>query len=1030
MDIPDILLTQVGEQRVVILLGAGASCAAKTRDGKQAPTTRQLGALLADKFIGGKYKDAPLHQIAEYAISESDLGAVQTFIRDTLDPLEPTDAHLRLCDFGWHGIATTNYDRLIEKAYESNKDSIQSPRPLIEDTDKVEDNLRQQENVLVLKLHGCITRVANPLCPLILTVDQYVEHRRGRDRLFEILMGWGYEHPIVFIGSSLQDADIRKIVLELTQNIGDFRPRYYVVAPDVDDIKVRFFERRKITAIKGNFEEFMLGLDSKVPKVLRRLGALRTTTGHPLEQRFKVRGATLSKAAQQFLDIDVDYVKGLTKTETIDAPTFYKGFHSGFSPIEQQLDVRRLMADSILADYFLRDVQEESNGPEVVLLKAHAGAGKSVMLRRIAWDASHEYDRICLFLREHGVISGGALQEVISLCRERIFLFIDDAADHVRELLSLFRGIGPEGKYITVVLGERINEWNIQAQPILPYLTEEYELKYLNTREIDGLLELLEKNKSLGTLARFDLPQRRIQLAEQAGRQLLVALHEATLGRRFEDILLDEFNHVQPYDAQRMYLTICILNRLGVPVRAGFIARVHGIPFEEFKKRLFAPLEHVVFAVKDPVIRDYTYRARHPHIADVVFTRVLSNAEDRFDAYIRTLKALSLAYSSDEKAFWQMTRGRKLKELFPDRNMVTQIFSAAKQIVGDDPHLLHQMALYEMNREDGNQAESARLLTRAAELAPYDLTIKHSVAELKLRGAEAAKTELEKRKLFLDAANIAATLISSDKSDSYPFHTLAKARLKILQEALATGSPEIEIEKLTKEAEQTLFDALQRFPGDSYLLETESQLAATLEDNQRAIIALEKAFATNSRSSFIALRLAASYEKQNHFEKARVTLEKALAATTAEPRLHYAYAKLLMRMKADTAETLVYHLQRSFTDGDSNYDAQVLYGRQLFVMKDLEGSRKVFAKLSFARLGPAHRNKLLYPIEDKTFQGQVSKRESGYCFIARDGAGDWIYAHFSDMEDDTWRNLSLGNRVEFKIAFSIRGVKAFDVHLL
>ena len=221
----------------MILLGAGASCAAKTRDGKQAPTTRQLGALLADKFIGGKYKDAPLHQIAEYAISESDLGAVQTFIRDTLDPLEPTDAHLRLCDFGWHGIATTNYDRLIEKAYESNKDSIQSPRPLIEDTDKVEDNLRQQENVLVLKLHGCITRVANPLCPLILTVDQYVEHRRGRDRLFEILMGWGYEHPIVFIGSSLQDADIRKIVLELTQNIGDFRPRYYVVAPDVDDHK-------------------------------------------------------------------------------------------------------------------------------------------------------------------------------------------------------------------------------------------------------------------------------------------------------------------------------------------------------------------------------------------------------------------------------------------------------------------------------------------------------------------------------------------------------------------------------------------------------------------------------------------------------------------------------------------------------------------------------------------------------------------------------------------------------------------------
>lgn len=369
-------------------------------------------------------------------------------------------------------------------------------------------------------------------------------------------------------------------------------------------------------------------------------------------------------------------------------------------------------------------------------------------------------------------------------------------------------------------------------------------------------------------------------------------------------------------------------------------------------------------------------------------------------------------------------------ELFPDRNMVEQIFSAARELVGEDPHLLHQVALYEMNRDDGSQVESGKLLHRAAELAPYDLTIKHSMAELKLREAETAKTDLERNKFLKDAANIAASLTSSEKSDSYPYHTLAKARLRILQEALAKGSPELEIEKLTKEAEQTLFDALQRFPGDAYLLETESKLATTLEDDKRAISALEKAFATNNRGSFIALRLAASYEKQNDFPKARLTLEKALAAMSFEPRLHYAYAKLLMRIKSDTPDTLLYHLHRSFREGDSNYDAQVLYGRQLFVMNNFEGSRQVFAKLSQARLGPAHRNKLLYPIEGKVYQGRISKRETGYCFIARDGSGDWIYAHASNMEDAVWKTISLGSRVEFEIAFSIRGVKAFGVRLL
>src|SRR5690242_17830704 len=130
MEIPEILITQVREQRAVVMLGAGASCAAKTKKGKKAPSTKELGDLLADKFLAGEYKGLPLHQIGEYAINETDLGSVQMFIKDILEPLEPTEGHLGLCNFGWHGIATTNYDRLIEKAYEQNKDSIQVPRPL------------------------------------------------------------------------------------------------------------------------------------------------------------------------------------------------------------------------------------------------------------------------------------------------------------------------------------------------------------------------------------------------------------------------------------------------------------------------------------------------------------------------------------------------------------------------------------------------------------------------------------------------------------------------------------------------------------------------------------------------------------------------------------------------------------------------------------------------------------------------------------------------------------------------------------
>ena len=65
--------------------------------------------------------------------------------------------------------------------------------------------------------------------------------------------------------------------------------------------------------------------------------------------------------------------------------------------------------------------------------------GKTVMLRRIAWDAAHEYDCLCLYMQQDGVFDSAAIQEIINTCDERVFLFVDDIADRVREIESLAR---------------------------------------------------------------------------------------------------------------------------------------------------------------------------------------------------------------------------------------------------------------------------------------------------------------------------------------------------------------------------------------------------------------------------------------------------------------------------------------------------------------------------------------------------------------------------------------------------------------
>src|SRR5271168_3877545 len=82
IDIPGDLLTQVREGRVVLLLGAGASLDAKKPDGSRCPSTTELGRLISEKLLAGYLRDGQLSQIAEFAISEADLGRLQVLIRD------------------------------------------------------------------------------------------------------------------------------------------------------------------------------------------------------------------------------------------------------------------------------------------------------------------------------------------------------------------------------------------------------------------------------------------------------------------------------------------------------------------------------------------------------------------------------------------------------------------------------------------------------------------------------------------------------------------------------------------------------------------------------------------------------------------------------------------------------------------------------------------------------------------------------------------------------------------------------------
>jgi len=1028
MDIPHSLVAQIREGNVVLFLGAGATKGALHPHGRQPPDPQQLSNLLIEKFLGKEYNGRPLDQAVALAISESDVVTVQTFIARQFEDFQPAEFHKLIPKFVWSAIATTNCDLIIERAYEAVPDRVQNPIPFIKNGQRIEDRLRAHASVIFLKLHGCITRIDDETNQLILTPDQYVTHRANRSRLFERLREFAQERPILFVGHSPGDMDLRMILNEvISQN--ETMPRSYLLAPTIAGADERYWTARKIACLRGSIGEFLRSLDVSIPSPLRRLATEIQRASHPISKRFSsTTNVQLSSNLLSFLSRDADYVHSFLATPPPNARAFYRGYFADWSAIVNNLDVTRRITDTIIADNFLAVEEERSSSQELIVLKGHAGSGKTVTLHRIAWEAATQYDKLCIYVKDIGEVEYESINEIHMMSKLRVFLFIEPASDHQETIRRLLVESKRDRIPLTVITAERHGEWNSQCERIDTFVTREYELRYLSESEIDELIVLLARHKSLGHLEHMTTEERREALAKKAHRQLLVALHEATLGKAFEDIVFDEYESISSPEARTLYRTVCLLHRLGASTRAGLVSRVHNLPFSLFRESLFKPLDFIVFAKYDELVRDYVYRSRHPLIADMVIGRALLNPLDRFEDYMRVIRSLDVDYEADRLALKDMTAARQLRSLFGESDLVRQIFQASKERDPLNPSILQQEASYEMTSPKGDYGLAADLLQKARKLSPRSHSIQHSLAELSLKRAARAQRPAEIEKYREEARMLATGLINAGVNESHPYHTLLKIALEELAEQMS-DLEEVGVRSAKKinEVEILLSRALQRFPGDSYILDAEAQLSELLGKHPRGLLALQAAFQKDKRSSYIASRLAKMHERAGQLDTAIDVLKECVDASPSDKDINYRLAILLEKSDRSPTHEVKYYLRHAFTKGDSHYDAQFRYARLEYLDGNIAQAMEIFQQLEKAPVPMSLRTQVQGEVRGVRYSGIVIKLDEYYVFLARDNNPSRIYAPRENIEPTTWEDLKFHSRVTFSIAFNYIGPVALNV---
>lgn len=497
--IPKNLIENIKEGRVVLFLTRSIMMDAIHPQKHQYPSVDDIRDIIVEKFLSDEFKNYDIDEVIDLAISESELFAVQELISSQYDKFKPLDYHKTISKYVWHAIATTSIDLVFERAYDSEKDKLQTLVVFKKNGERVEQKLKESNSVQFLKLHGCITAINDHEIPLILTSNQYQNSQSGRSRLFNRLKEMAYEYPFLILSKFINDPDV-KTAIQIISSIVSTRPMSYIVSENKTDAEVRLLSNKKITHIHLHPKQFLTKLDETFPSTFRVLATLKHDDDFPASKHFKMGALSPSNSLKIFLECDVQYVHSNLKAEDVDARAFYRGYFNDFGAIVSNLDVRRRVNDDIISEIFLTSETEKNEQIEFCVIKGHAGSGKSVLLKRIAWDVATEFDQICLIVNNSMSSDYEPLAELFRLCGKRIFLFVDPIREYTELIQDFIVKARKDQILLTIVGAERFSTWNSYCEELEAHVTQTYEMGYLSEKEIYELISLLGRHNSQGYL--------------------------------------------------------------------------------------------------------------------------------------------------------------------------------------------------------------------------------------------------------------------------------------------------------------------------------------------------------------------------------------------------------------------------------------------------------------------------------------------------------------------------------------------------
>lgn len=744
------LRRQLATGDVVLFTGAGFSRGATARDGKPVASVNDLKqelwrlAFPSDPAVD---ESSSLGDLFDVAVARAG-GAVADLLNRRLrvDPSKVSDRYRAWFSLPWYRHYTLNLDDLDEVV----ASHWSLPRDILSLSGN-RDGIPVTGNLLSVHVNGHVSNFPD----VTFSAPQYGQRLARVEAWYSTLVADVLNRPVLFVGTVLEEPGLWQYIeyrQQRSRESVELRPPSYLVTPNLPAARAALLKRYNIDWIEAREDEFFEAALADVTTEAELGHAVLARRYHPSRGIVALKPLSEVRDAEPDLDLSL-YLLG--------REPFWKDLTEGYV-IERRFETA-LLADARTGDY------------DAVILTGTAASGKSTSAMRLALALEAEGSTVTVLAATEGDRNVARVVAAARATKSDVVV-IDDLdlfGDRAPRLLAEIASLSPAPLVVAAIRSSRLQALDLRSELSDCQLLERT-VPPLHDDDINALIAALDRANRLGRLSGLSMKERRRVFRDQCGRQLLVAMYQATSGESLHDRVFSECEDLA--GASRIAYGIAAIATserqfvLRDELTIGIGAATGGMEYEKLN------------VVPDLIRRDLLIsdgvglRVRHRWVAETAIEFYQANG-----LLGPSLKGLvvALAMKADPQAGWSSREQRLLRRILNhdylqrvcgDIAVAREVYALVEALLSWDYHYWLQRGSLEV--ETGNLPLAENFLNSAVSGAPpNDYRVSTEYAYLLLKKASAtprapgAATWAETALKDLEHA-----MADRGRDDSYPFH--------------------------------------------------------------------------------------------------------------------------------------------------------------------------------------------------------------------------------------------------------------------